>query len=353
MSLRELKALGVTVSEKSDSKTTSKRATRSTRNAMAEERVKQLEQELAAAKLENKHKNQQLAEMQAANERANTEKDCKLAAVKTQCADKEHELEDASARIENLTTECDHRIEETTLRFELDKLRAIEKLRDEHVLELKSKRQQVKEEKIRADTWINDLKAHFSTERDRLLEQIRALEDEVKFKADSAGSTTPATATTVSTTSTVTPSSATPATAATTTAASSGETVATTTGETIATTAGGTIATTAGGPAVVSTATCESTSPSTSAGHPDSISTTAVGGAATITISSVSTITIPAVTGSTTDKTGDLHVLFSEFIEAQKRVMVQAAAAQSLPTLPKFSGEENQDDDDSFSCWHE
>ena len=367
MSLRELKALGVTVSEKSDSKTTSKRATRSTRNAMAEERVKQLEQELAAAKLENERKNQRLAEMQAANEekdrqlgemraandRARIEKDRELAAVKTQCADKERELEDATARIENLTTECDHRIEETTLRFELDKLRAIEKLRDEHVLELKSERQQLKEEKIRADTWINDLKAHFSVERDRLLEQIRALEDEVKLKADSAGSTTPATATTVSTTSTVTPSSATPATVATTTAASSGETIATTAGETIATTAGGTIATTAGGPAVVCTATCESTSPSTSAGHPDSISTTAGGGAATITTSSVSTITTPVVTGSTTDKTGDLHVLFNEFIEAQKQVMVQAAAAQSFPTLPKFSGEGNQDDDDSFSCWHE
>ena len=47
----------------------------------------------------------------------------------------------------------------------------------------------------------DDLKAHFSAEKDRLLEQIRALEDEVKLKADSAGSTTP---TTVSTTSKVT-----------------------------------------------------------------------------------------------------------------------------------------------------
>ena len=93
MSLRELKALGVTVSEKSDSKSTSKRATRSTRNAMAEERVKQLEQKLAAAKWENECKNQRLVEMQAANEekdrhleemralneRARTEKDRELA----------------------------------------------------------------------------------------------------------------------------------------------------------------------------------------------------------------------------------------------------------------------------------
>ena len=182
MSLRELKALGVTVSEKSDSKTTSKRATRNTRNAMAEERVKQLERELAAAKSENEHKDRQLAEMQAANEEkdrqlgvmlaaneenscASTEKDRELAAVKTQCADKERELEDASTCIENLTTECENRIEETTLRFKLDKLRAIEKLRNEHVLDVKSECQQLKEEQIQADTWINDLKAHFSAER--------------------------------------------------------------------------------------------------------------------------------------------------------------------------------------------
>ena len=99
------------------------------------------------------------------------------------------------------------------------------------------------------------------------------------------------------------------------------------------------------GPAVVCTAICEitCTSPSTTFGHPDSISNTAGGGAATITTSSVSTITTPAVTGSTID----LHLLFSKFIKAQKRVMVQAAAAQSLPTLPKFSGEGNQDDDDT------
>ena len=96
-----------------------------------------------------------------------------------------------------------------------------------------------------------------------------------------------------------------------------------------------------------------STSTPTSTAHTDSISTTADGGARTITTSSVSTITTPAVTGSTTDKTGDLHALFSEFIEAQKRVMVQAAAAQSLPTLQKFSGEGKQDEDDSFSHWHE
>ena len=32
--------------------------------------------------------------------------------------------------------------------------------------------------------------------------------------------------------------------------------------------------------------------------------------------------------------------------------MVQAAAAQHLPTLQKCSGEDSQDDDNSFNCWH-
>ena len=44
------------------------------------------------------------------------------------------------------------------MRFELDKLRAIEQLRNEHVLELKSERQQQREEQVRADSWIADLK---------------------------------------------------------------------------------------------------------------------------------------------------------------------------------------------------
>ena len=79
-----------------------------------------------------------------------------------------------------------------------------------------------------------------------MLKQIRELEDEVKLKADSARSTTPATATTVSTTSLVTPLSATPA---------------------------------------------------------------------TVAMTTTSSVSTPAVTGSTT---GDLHVLFSEFIGAQK-----------------------------------
>ena len=62
MSLRELKALGVKVSKKGDSQT-SKRVTRNTQNAMAEQRVKELEQELATAKSANEQKDQQLAEM--------------------------------------------------------------------------------------------------------------------------------------------------------------------------------------------------------------------------------------------------------------------------------------------------
>ena len=139
MSLRELKALGVTVGEKGDSQI-SKRTTRNTRNAMAEERIKQLEQELAAVKLANEQSVKELAETQAANEekdrqlqaanedkdRVCEEKDREVAAAKAECAGKDRELEEATAQIAKLTTDSESRLEEVKVRFELDKLRAIE-----------------------------------------------------------------------------------------------------------------------------------------------------------------------------------------------------------------------------------
>ena len=305
---------------------------------MAEERIKQLEQELAAEKLAKEETIKELAETQALNEEkdrqlqaANEEKDRELAG-------KDRELEDANAEIAKLKMDSESRLEEVKVRLELDKLRAIEQLRNEHMLELKSERQQQKEDQVRADSWINDLKAHFGAEKERLLDRIRTLEEELKLKADSAGNvprTTPTTET------------STPATTAT---AHSGTSTVTSASETIASTA--TVPSTAAssGDSVVSTATCESTSTSTSTSHTSSISTTAGGGAKTTVTSTVCTITTPAVAGSTT---GDLQLLLGEFLEAQKRVMVQAAAAQNLPTLPKFSGEGNQDEDNSFSRWHE
>ena len=104
---------------------------------MAEERIKQLEQELAETQAANEEKDRQL---QAANEdkdRVCEEKDRELAAAKAECAGKDRELEDATAQIAKLTTDCESRLEEVKVRFELDKLRAIEQLRNEHVLELK------------------------------------------------------------------------------------------------------------------------------------------------------------------------------------------------------------------------
>ena len=71
------------------------------------------------------------------------EKDRELAAAKAECAGKDRELE---AQIAKLTT--------VKVRFELDKLRAIEQLRNEHVLELKSERQQQREEQVRVGSLI-------------------------------------------------------------------------------------------------------------------------------------------------------------------------------------------------------
>ena len=77
---------------------------RETQNAMAEERIKQLEEELAAVKAEserkdqlaemqvaNVEKDQQLEEMQAASEdkdRVSKEKDHELATVKAECRER-------------------------------------------------------------------------------------------------------------------------------------------------------------------------------------------------------------------------------------------------------------------------
>ena len=342
MSHRELKALGITVSDKGDSQN-SKRTTRNTRNAMSEERIRRLEQELAAAKSASDQKERELAELKATNEskdrelaelqaavedgdRVREEKDRELATAKAQCAEKHRE------------------VEEMKVRFELDQLRAIERLRKEQELELKNERQQRREEQVRADIWINDLKAHFGAEKDRLLERIHALEEELNSKADPAESVPPSTIDSTSTTETSTASTSTTTTATTATTRVSGTSTVTTATETIASTA------TSTGDSV---ATRESASTPTSTMSSDLISTAAGGRAETTTTSTVSTITTPAVTCTSTTTSGDLQTILGEFLEAQKRVMVQAAAAQSLPTLPKFSGDGNEDDENSFSRWHE
>lgn len=65
----------------------------------------------------------------------------------------------------------------------------------------------------------------------------------------------------------------------------------------------------------------------------------------------MTTVSTPAITPSgavSSDKTGDLHLLLGQFLEAQRKVMVQAAASQGLPPLPKFTGDSSEEDDNNF-----
>ena len=60
-----------------------------------------------------------------------------MTAAKEQCAERDHQLEEATTCVTTLTTDFTSQVEEVRVRFELDKLGAIEQLRKEHVLKLK------------------------------------------------------------------------------------------------------------------------------------------------------------------------------------------------------------------------
>ena len=194
MSIRELKALGVKVSEKGDSQT-SKWVTRNTQNAMAEQRVKELEQELAATKSANEQKDQQLAEKQAANEENDRQLE-EIQAARTKMANWLLSRQYVPIKITKLRMlQCTSRswlqITKSVSRTQkcdsswtnFNRLNSCK--RNEHVLELKMS---ISNKETSKSELTNDLKAHFSTEKDRLLERICALEDEFKLRTDSAGS---------------------------------------------------------------------------------------------------------------------------------------------------------------------
>ena len=259
------------------------------------------------------------------------EKDRELASIRTE---RDREREAATTQIAELEAGSESRLNEATVRFELDKLRELQRLRAEHVTELRHERQQLREEKLRADNWISDLKAHFGVEKDRLLDRIRILEEKLT-KSTSAAPDTHARSTEDS-------GSHTPEGSGTATSSpAGGSTVASTTTTTTTTTSG---------ESVSHTTSCGTTSPpsTTSSG---SITTTA-SGTSTLTTASVTTTPISSVAVSTA-KTSDLQALLGEFLEAQKKVMVQAAATQGLPPLARFTGDDSREDENSFSRWHD
>ena len=151
------------------------------------------------------------------------------------------------------------------MRFELEKLQALDRLRNEHSLELKSECQQHMKEQHRADGWISDLKAHFRAEKDRFLDRIHVLEEELGRRPERTGTTdsvpqTSTTATvnapgsaTVPSTGISTPTSSSPTTSVATSSGTSTDATSPKTVVSTPSTSGGTVVSTATTP-VVSTA---------------------------------------------------------------------------------------------------
>ena len=71
------------------------------------------------------------------------------------------------------------------LRMELDKLRAIESVRQEHHAQLEWERQQVERECKRAESWIEDLREQFRAEKQQYLERISELESRLSEQVES------------------------------------------------------------------------------------------------------------------------------------------------------------------------
>ena len=109
-----------------------------------EEKIRQLEIELAAAKAANDEKDRELTAIMFANE----EKDRELATAKAESDEKDRDLQRANEQIAQLTAdsesyleevksktlsceELQRRMDEQEMRFELEKLQALDRLRNE------------------------------------------------------------------------------------------------------------------------------------------------------------------------------------------------------------------------------
>ena len=67
-------------------------------------------------------------------------------------------------------------LENSHLRAEVEKMRALENLREEHKKELVREKEQVDFERKRAEEWVSDLKESFNREKTQLEERVLSLE---------------------------------------------------------------------------------------------------------------------------------------------------------------------------------
>ena len=266
MSQRELRALTADQRKDSSTRKRTRSSTRSNRD-MDEERKKIAELE---AKLEEALST--IEEQKVELERAN-ESDVQM----------QQRLDNAQAELETVT-----------LRAEVEKLRAVEKVRNE--------------ERERSQAWVGDLRERFKTEKAVLEEKIAMLEARSTSGASTSATSASPSGSTTSVTTTV--STSTPST-------------------TVTTTASGALSTASSSTSATSSATV-----STSASAAES------GGSTTV------THTTPTLTS-----VGSAEMM-AKFFETQNQLLAAQVQAASLPPLVCFDGHTDEDDTD-FLQWME
>ena len=163
MSNRELKSL---LAGRPTPNTQAKRSSRSGRltdemTDSPEEELTQLRADLATAREEVQAKDHELSELRQEA----------LEATSRVGATKE-ELRQLSLRVETLQKE----LENSRLVAEVDRLKSLERLREEHAEALARQKEELNYERRRAEEWMQDLKQSFQVDKERLKERIDSLE---------------------------------------------------------------------------------------------------------------------------------------------------------------------------------
>ena len=95
-----------------------------------------------------------------------------LRRAKDDVAEQREEAERQQGYAKSLNSE----LETVQLRMELEKLRTIESLRQEHQSQVEREKLQLERECRRADSWVEDLREQFKAERQHYLDRISELE---------------------------------------------------------------------------------------------------------------------------------------------------------------------------------
>ena len=260
-----------------------------------------------------KEKLAQLEAELAGTKKALQDKDLELEQLREQAAEAtsnaQAELKEQSEEVSALRQE----LENSHLRAEVEKMRALENLREEHKKELVREKEQVDFEPKRAEEWVSDLKESFNQERIQLEECVLSSEKALERpRGKSEGGVVSASDTHAPPTTT--------------------ESAPSTDGtSTVAATGGGG----ASGPCDGSTTetTSHTNTSGDTSGHTESATET----------------------GSETGHSALLEKV-TELLKAQAKAMTaqaQAAAVQHLPAFHCYTGEDDQTDDEVFDRWLE